>query len=179
MNFGTCLKSKSFGASDSTITSQFLAGGLEAPKNHVQQTLHDLIIIFLTSMALNDSTQIQKLDLADIMNRLSEFIAPEVSHLSVTVVDKMRLDVIFSQLSEFLSVSKQAQESISSRIISMVNDFFKRESLIETDVFTFIHHNMTCLFDDALVPNLLGKTNNVMKSDSLSSKQDAKQESSI
>jgi hypothetical protein len=158
------VKYSGFDASDSTITNSLLEG-LEVP----QQTLHDLIILFLTSIALNESKQLPKIDISDIMTQLSELIALEVPRLSMTVDDSTRLDIVFRQLSELLSVSKPARESISSRIMSMINDFFRKCLLIDSDIYTYIHHNSNPMFDDFVVPNLLGMTFELTKSNSISS----------
>jgi hypothetical protein len=73
----------------------------------------------------------------------------------MTVDDTTRLDVVFSQMSELLSVSNHARESISTRIITMINIFFRKCLLIDSDIHTFIHHNTNAMFDDLVVPNLL------------------------
>lgn len=161
-------KTKSLNASNDTVNNSLL---VNASNENAHQTLHDIIILFLTSMALHESAQFRTLDLADIMTRLSDFISRDNALLSLEIDEKLRLDGILLQLSKLISLSRPAEKSLSCRILDILKDFWKKCLLIDSDIYTFIHQDDNYLFGDLVIPNLLGSNNNYLNtSDSFSSK---------
>jgi hypothetical protein len=151
--------SKMLESSVSTVTEGLngVLSGLDVSKDFQHKTLYDTIILFLTSVALDESSQfrIQKTDFAEIISRFSDWITPEFAQLSTGMEKNMRLQTFFFQLSGLVAGSTAAQNSMTNRITEMLNDFFKK-ALSAQSVYTFINHDPTSFFGDLVISNFLG-----------------------
>ena len=144
--------------SDSTLADKLMEG-LEVEKEPSSQTMSDIIILFLSSMALNESTRFknQKNEFSDLVSKLSEWLSPELMLLNKEMDDSMRFNNFFKLLSGLLTNAGQSiDEHIRKRLSNELNVYFSRLLALEKNMFVFINHDATSIFGDLLLSNLFG-----------------------